>query len=318
MKFLNSTLLCMTLMATTAFAEEVKEEETGFYINGELEVYLDDEWPEGDIDTRGEVFAGFQKKLNDHGPVDWVGAGARYDTTYMLDRTKDNSVLEKQLGFGIKGTNTRVYIGETDAQRLGFAKTSKIGAPVIVIEPNSRIDHKEKVVVTFGNWQNNNEFKFNEYRMKRDGLPFGGVVGYEPETETTYAGATVRAFILDLSYMQIDTNGKDKQVGYSAGLSLFPFRIPVSIGYEQFDDGGNVRKDYGIMYIHSKEVMLTAHRVEEDDVGLTFNYYGALYTPDPKGPMRYGLYYHQNKAMEGPYGNRKFDNSFKATIEYLF
>ena len=165
---------------------------------------------------------------------------------------------------------------------------------------NSRIDHSEKVVVTFGNWANNNNFKFNEYRMKRKGLPFGGVVGYEPETETYYYGATVRAFILDMSYMEIDTEGKEKQIGYSVGLSLFPFKVPVSFGYEQFDDGGNIRKDWGLMYIANRQTMFTAHRVQDDDIGFTFNYYGALYRPDPTGPMRYGLYYHQNKAMVGP------------------
>lgn len=73
--------MCLSLLATAALAEEVKEEETGFYINGELEVYIDDEWPEGDIDTRGEVFAGFQKKLNDHGPL--IGLVREQDTILL-------------------------------------------------------------------------------------------------------------------------------------------------------------------------------------------------------------------------------------------
>ena len=45
--------------------------------------------------------------------------------------TLDNTIVEKQLGFG--NNFATIYVGETDAQRIGFAKTSKIGAPTGVI-----------------------------------------------------------------------------------------------------------------------------------------------------------------------------------------
>jgi hypothetical protein len=315
MKLITSTMMCLSLFATNVYAdghEQKEEEKSGLYYNGNVEMYIDGEWPEGDMSSRAEVFAGFQTELND-GPFNWAGAGARYDTNYSLDRTLDNTVQEKQMGFGIG--NTRVYIGETDAQRLGFAKTSKIGAPVIVIEPNSRIDHKEKVVVTFGDWVNNDEFKFNQYKLQRKKLPIGGIVGYEPETKSMYAGATARLAIFDVSYLQISAEDKTTQRGYSIGTSLYPVGLPIGLGYEQFDDGGNVRKDYGVMYYGIKDVILSAHRVEDDDIGFTFNYFGAVYN---QGPMEYGVYLHHDKGMVGPYGNRNYDDSFKATIKYNF
>lgn len=314
MKLLTSALVCLSLTATNVLAgghEKEEEKKSGIFYDGNIEMYIDGEWPEGDMSSRAEVFAGFQTEL-DGGPVTWAGAGARYDTNYSLDRTLDDTIQEKQLGFGIG--NTRVYIGETDAQRLGFAKTSKMGAPVIIIEPNSRIDHKEKVVVTFGGWENNDEFKFNQYRLKRD-MPFGGVVGWDPESKTMYAGATARVSILDVSYMQISTDGKATQRGYSVGTSFHRMGVPVALGVEQWDDGGQIRRDYGMMYNVSKEVMLTAHRVEDDDIGFTYNYFGAVYN---QGPMEYGLWFHQDKKMVGRYGNADFDDSLKATIKYKF
>ena len=316
MKLLIGTMMCFALSATNAFADghgQQEEKQSGLYYNGNLEMYIDDEYPEGEFNSRAEVFAGFQTELSD-GPFSWAGAGARYDTNYSLDRSLDNTVQEKQLGFGLG--NTRIYLGETDAQRLGFAKTGKMGAPVIITEPNSRIDHKEKIVMTFGGWENNDEFKFNTYRLNRK-VPYGGVVGWEAETKTMYAGATASIKGIDVSYMQIDTEGKTTQRGYSIGTALYGFGIPAGIGYEQWDDGGTVlRKDYGVMYnMRAQNMMLTAHRVEDDDIGMTYNYYGVIKN---QGPMEYGLYLHQGKDMKVRGNSIKFDDSFKAVIKYNF
>jgi hypothetical protein len=315
MKLLTGTLTCLTLIATNVYADghEQTEKKSGLYYDGNIEMYIDGQYPEGDMNSRAEVFGGYQTELTD-GPFNWAGAGARYDTNYSLDRSKDNTVQEKQMGLGIG--NTRLYFGETDAQRLGFAKTGKMGAPVIITEPNSRIDHKNKVVMTFGGWVNDDNFKFNTYKLDRE-IPFGGIVGYEPETKTTYAGATVRVKGFDVSMMQIDTEGKATQRGYSIGTALYGLGIPAGIGYEQWDDGGTVlRRDYGVMYnMRAQNMMLTAHRVEDDDIGMTYNYYGVIKN---QGPMEYGLYLHQGKDMKVRGRSVKFDDSFKAVIKYNF
>lgn len=137
---------------------------TGLFVNGNVEMYYDPDLYDSDIDSRAEVFVGLQSELD--GPLSWAGASSRLDSHYSLDTTKNNTVVEKQIGVGLG--NTRFYVGETDAQRLGFAKTAKIGLPLIITEPNSRIDHNEKVVITFGGWTNNNEFDFDEHRLSRD------------------------------------------------------------------------------------------------------------------------------------------------------
>ena len=52
-----------------------EEKKSGLYYDGNVEMYIDGEWPEGDMSSRAEIFAGFQTELND-GPFNWAGAGA--------------------------------------------------------------------------------------------------------------------------------------------------------------------------------------------------------------------------------------------------
>ena len=68
-------------------------------------------------------------------------------------------------------------------------------------------------------------------------------------------------------------------------------------------------------YGSQRSLILSAHRVEDDDIGFTFNYFGAVYN---QGPMEYGAYFHHDKKMVGRYGNAEYDNSLKATIKYNF
>ena len=196
MKIFTSTIIA-SLMASGAMAggHDHTEAKDGPFINGTFEIYIDDTNTEGHVDTRFEAMAGYETDL-DHPLANWSGFSARFDTNYALDRTLDNTITEKQMGLGIGGA--RLYVGETDAQRLGFAKTAKIGAPVIITKQNSRIDHREKVVLAFGGWDHNDEFEFNSYRLKRD-MPYGGVVAWDPESKAMYYGVTARAKIVDVS-----------------------------------------------------------------------------------------------------------------------
>lgn len=313
MKLILSTIL-ITAMASSAIAggHTQIEEKNGPYINGTFEIYIDDTNTEGTVDTRFEAMGGYETEI-DHPVATWAGFGARFDTNYALDRNLDNTITEKQFGLGITGG--RLYIGETDVQRLGFAKTSKIGAPVIITKSSSRIDHQEKLVFTFGGWEYNDEFDFNNYRLKRD-MPYGGVVGWNPEDDSMYYGATARVAILDISYMQIDTDN-ETQKGYSVGTSLHRMGLPIGLGYERWEDKENTRIDYGVMYNYNKDLMFTAHRVEDDDLGFTYNYLAAIHT---KGPLELGLYYHQDKQQVSPWTGVKsnIDDSVKATIKYKF
>ncbi len=118
----------------------------GLFVNGEIEMFIDEDTYTSGIDSRAEVFVGMQNEV-EAGPIDWAGGSARFDSHYSLNTALNNTIVEKQMGLGFG--NTRLYLGETDAQRLGFAKTSKIGAPLVITESNSRIDHNEKVVLTF-------------------------------------------------------------------------------------------------------------------------------------------------------------------------
>jgi len=292
----------------------------GVFINGEIELYIDPDSTTNKTETNAEIFIGLQNEI-DHPVINWAGASTRLDSKYSLNRALDNTIVEKQLGFGIAGT--RLYLGETDAQRLGFAKTSKIGAPLVITESSSRIDHNEKIVLTFGGWKNNNEFEFDEYRLQRD-TPYGGVVAYDPNNEVTYAGATVSLFgLADVSYMRIDKKDAVLQEGYSIGTQVLRrYGIPVGLGVEVWDDGNTgtftseSRIDMGIMYNVNKEFMLTAHKVKNDDIGTDAMYYGALYTV---GNIQTGLYLHQVDRTNTWTGQRtEYADSIKATIKYSF
>ena len=333
---LSSLLLALVAFVTPATAEEKTLEQrvsdleasapslpAGLFVNGELEIYYDDDTYTSDIDSRAEIITGLQSDI-DAGPVTWAGGSARFDSHYSLDTTLNNTIVEKQLGLGVG--NTRIYLGETDAQRLGFAKTPKIGVPLIITEANSRIDHNEKIVLTFGGWDNNNEFDFDTHSMNRD-LPVGASIGYDANTEMLYAGATVNLMgYAEVSYMQIgdkdDVFGSNNQQGYAIGTSLYRWDIPVVLGVEMWDDKNTGtytkedRMDYGVMYGLTDEVQLGYHRVENDDLGTNGDYLSAVYT---QGPVEMGVYYHMTENQNlGTGVITENDDSVKASIKYKF
>jgi len=297
----------------------------GLFVNGELEIYYDDDTYSSDIDSRAEIITGLQSDV-DAGPITWAGGSARFDSHYSLDTTLNNTIVEKQMGLGI-GENTRIYLGETDAQRLGFAKTPKIGVPLIITESNSRIDHNEKMVITFGGWNNNNEFDFDTHSLGRD-LPVGGSIAYDANTETLYAGVTASLMgYAEVSYMQVGdkdgiTDSDNNQQGWAIGTSLYRWDIPVVLGVEKWDDKNTGtytkedRMDYGIMYGLTDEVQLGFHRVENDDLGTNGDYLSAVYT---QGPVEMGVYYHMTESQNlGTGVITENDDSMKASIKYKF
>lgn len=333
---ITSLLVALVGFSTTALAEEKTLEQrvadlessapslpAGLFINGEIEMYYDPDTYSSNWDSRAEVITGLQSEV-EAGPIDWAGGSARFDSHYSLDTTLNNTIVEKQMGLGFG--NTRLYVGETDAQRLGFAKTPKIGVPLIITESNSRIDHKEKMVLTFGGWNNNNEFDFDTHSMNRD-MPVGASIGYDAETEMLYAGATVSLMgYAEVSYMQIgdkdDITGDNNQQGYAIGTSLYRFDIPLVLGVEMWDDKDTGtytkqnRMDYGAMYGLTDEVQLGFHRVENDDIGTTGNYLSTVYT---QGPLEIGAYYHMTESQNMYTGTvTENDDSFKASIKYKF
>ena len=330
-----SLLVALVGFSTTALAEEKTLEQrvadlesnapslpAGLFINGEIELYYDEDTYDSNMDSRAEIITGLQSELD--GPIDWAGGSARFDSHYSLDTTLNNTVVEKQLGFGIG--NTRIYAGETDAQRLGFAKTSKIGVPLVITESNSRIDHNEKIVVTFGGWNNNNEFAFDKHSMSRD-LPVGASLGYDANTEKLYAGVTANVMgLAEVSYMQIgdkdDAFGSDNQQGYAIGTSLYRWDIPVVLGVEMWDDKNTGtytkqnRMDYGVMYGVTDDVILGYHRVENDDIGTSGDYLSAVYT---QGPVEMGVYYQMTERQNMYTGTvTENDDTMKASIKYKF
>ena len=330
-----SLLVALVGFSTTALAEQKTLEQrvadlessapslpAGLFINGEIELYYDEDTYDSNMDSRAEIITGLQSELD--GPIDWAGGSARFDSHYSLDTTLNNTVVEKQLGFGIG--NTRIYAGETDAQRLGFAKTSKIGVPLVITESNSRIDHNEKIVVTFGGWNNNNEFAFDKHSMSRD-LPVGASIGYDANTEKLYAGVTANVMgLAEVSYMQIgdkdDAFGSDNQQGYAIGTSLYRWDIPVVLGVEMWDDKNTGtytkqnRMDYGVMYGVTYDGILGYHRVENDDIGTSGDYLSAVYT---QGPVEMGVYYQMTERQNMYTGTvTENDDTMKASIKYKF
>jgi len=334
---LSSLLLALVAFVTPATAEEKTLEQrvsdleasapslpAGLFVNGELEIYYDDDTYTSDIDSRAEIITGLQSDI-DAGPVTWAGGSARFDSHYSLDTSLNNTIVEKQLGLGLG--NTRIYLGETDAQRLGFAKTPKVGVPLIITESNSRIDHNEKLVLTFGGWDNNNEFDFDTHSLKRD-LPIGGSIAYDANTETLYAGLTANLMgYAEVSYMQIGdkdgiTDTDNNQQGWAIGTSLYRWDIPVVLGVEMWDDKNTGaytkenRMDYGVMYGLTEQVQLGFHRVENDDLGTNGDYLSAVYT---QGPVEMGVYYHMTESQNlGTGVITENDDSVKASIKYKF
>jgi len=336
---------------TTAYADEAKnktlEERVsalesnvpnlpdGFFVNGELEGRYDDKTYDSGWDSRGELQFGISTNVEETLGINWVGASVNYDSYYELDHTQDNTLVEKQLGFG--NDTARFFIGETDAQRLGFAKTPKISAPLIFTETNYRIDHREKTVLAFGGWEWDNEFDFDSHRLKRE-TPWGVALGYDADGNVGYATATVSLMgYAEVSYMRItapENSGKGDQEGYSIGGSLHRFGAPLIWGVEMWDDkntglASDNRMDYGVLYSVNNNLYVTAHRTENDDLGYDGNYYGVVYNiiskydpakrPDKQDGLELGLYLH-DKEQTSVYTGAHTDHGQQilGSIRYKF
>ena len=308
----------------------------GFFVNGEVEGYYDDKTYDSGWDSRAELQLGISTNVPKTLSVDWVGASMTYDTHYSLDTTKNNTVQEKQLGFG--NDYARWYIGETDAQRMGFAKTPKISAPLIYTETNYRIDHREKTVLTFGGWEYDNEFDFDIYRLKRE-TPWGITLGLDNDGNVGYATGTVSLMgYADVSYMRItgpEETTKGDQEGYAIGGSLHRFGVPMLWGVELWDDKNtgtytkDDRLDYGVMYNVNQNVYVTAHRTENDDLGYDGNYYGVVYNlyqnydptkrADKQDGLEMGLYLHDKGGRSVYTGSAYADTQqVLASVKYKF
>ena len=321
----------------TALEKSVPSLPNGFFVNGELEGRYDDKTYDSGWDSRAEFQLGISTDLPDNNlNIDWVGASMMYDSHYSLDTTLNNTIVEKQLGFG--NDTARVYIGETDAQRMGFAKTPKISIPLIYTETNHRIDHREKTVLTFGGWQYDNEFDFDSYRLKRE-QPWGVSLGWDNDGNVGYMTGTVSLMgYADVSYMRIqgveDAGTKDQE-GYSIGGSLHRFGVPMLWGVELWDDKNtgtytkDDRLDYGVMYNVTQSTYVTAHRTENDDLGNDITAYGIVHNivqnydpskrPDKQDGLEIGLYVH-DKEQTSVFTGAKTDHgqNFLASVRYKF
>ena len=309
----------------------------GFFVNGEVEGYYDDKTYDSGWDSRAELQLGISTDIpKNHLNIDWAGASMTYDTHYSLNTSLNNTIQEKQIGVG--NDTARIYFGETDAQRMGFAKTPKISAPLIFTETNYRIDHREKTVITFGGWEYDNEFDFDAYRLKRE-TPWGISLGWDNDGNVGYATGTVSLMgYADVSYMKIqgvENAGTKDQQGYSIGGSLHRFGTPLLWGVEIWDDGNTGtytkkdRLDYGVMYNLNQNVYVTAHRTENDDLGYDGNYYGLVYNlyqnydptkrPDKQDGLEMGVYYH-DKAGTNVYTGAAHPETQQilASVKYKF
>ena len=310
----------------------------GLFIHGNVEAYYDDRAYDTGFDSRAELQIGIQQSLNNK-YINWIGATSLYDTHYSKDRTLDNTLTEKQIGIG--GDYYRLYLGETDAQRLGFAKTPKISAPIIITQTNSRIDSNEKAVLAIGGFQWDNEFDFDSYRLKKD-IPFGVVVGYDNLYNTVYSSATVGVFgLFDLSYMRIDSPATagvyttDKhQEGIAIGGSLYRWNVPLIWGVEVWNDkdtgrASKDRIDIGGLYSLNENLYVTAHRTEHDDLGYTGKYYGIVYQlltendnhkrPDKRAGLEFGLYLHDSEKTSVYTGaHTDYGSQIIGSIRYKF
>jgi hypothetical protein len=294
----------------------------GIFINGEVEAYYDDKTYDSGYDSRGELQLGIKQNI-DNPYINYIGGSTKYDTHYSLDTSLNNTLVEKQLSFG--NDDYRLFLGETDAQRYGFAKTPKISAPLIFTETNYRIDHREKTVLAFGGFKWDDEFDFDSYRLKRE-TPWGVSLGWDNDGNVFYGTGTVSLMgYADLSYMTIsgpEETTKGDQEGWAIGGSLHRFGVPLIWGYEIWDDkntGSQASKDridYGGLLSITDSTYVTAHRTENDDLGYTGNYYGVVYNlytdtdttkrPDKRTGLEFGLYYH-DKEQTSVYTGRYTD-----------
>ena len=292
----------------------------GLFINGEMELRYDDKVYDTGWDSRGDLQFGV-KQYFDNPYLNYAGASSKYDSYYALDTTQNNTLVEKQISFG--NDDYRLFIGETDAQRYGFAKTPKISAPLIFTETNYRIDHREKTVLAFGGFKWDDEFDFDSYRLTRE-KPWGVSLGWDNDGNVMYGTGTVSLLgYADLSYMTItgpEETTKGDQEGWSIGGSLHRFNIPLVWGYELWDDkntgsqASKDRVDYGGLYSLTDSTYVTYHRTENDDLGYSGDYFGVVYNlytdtdtskrPDKRKGLEFGLYYHdqeQTSVYTGQY-----------------
>jgi len=315
----------------------------GFFINGEIEGYYNDRRRDSHSgwESRGEFQFGVSHDLKELPIKDlWFGASATYDSDYALDSTKDNTLVEKQFGFG--NDLVRIYAGETDVQRLGFAKTPKISVPLIYTKHNNRIDHHNKTVLAFGGFKWDDEFEFDAHRLRKN-VPFGGTIGYDSDQNTTYYNGTVSVLgLFEVGYMRISSprqvtkyTKSTNQRGWSIGGSLYRFGLPIIWGVETWDDrdegvqSKKTRKEYGGLLSLSEPVYLTFHRTENDDLGYSGNYYGVIYTyhttsdehkrPDQRDGIEFGIYLHdkeQTSVYTGVY--KDHGKQFLADVKVRF
>ncbi len=347
---LFATLATGTLADDAGLENRVKALESsmpnlpaGLYVNGEIEGIYDDKTYDSGWDSRAELQVGISQDLDidkNMLNLNWVGATMTYDSDYALDSTLDNTIVEKQLGFG--NNFATIYVGETDAQRIGFAKTSKIGAPIIITESSSRLDHNEKTVLVLGGFEKETESEFDAYRLKRE-KPWGVVVGYDNNEDSLYASATVSLLgLADVSYMIIDTTAAGsasyttdtRQEGYAIGGTLRRWDIPMQWGVELWDDkdtglASDDRIDMGVMYNVTPATYVTAHRTMNDDLGYDGNYYGVVHNvyanydagkrSDKQDGLEIGLYLHDKSGTSTITGADYADTtSILGSVKYKF
>ena len=307
----------------------------GFFVNGNVEQYFDDRTYDDSWDSRTELTVGIETTLdNDY----WIGGSTKWDSHYSLNTALNNTLVEKQIGFG--NDTCRVFLGETDAQRLGFAKTPKISAPLIYTQSNFRIDHNEKSVLACGGYKWDNQFKFDTHRLKRE-MPYAINVGYDRKQDTTYTTATYNLGLVELSYMRISSPKEapgysvDKvQEGYAVGGALHHLGIPLVWGVEMWDDkdtglAEDDRWDIGGLYSLNDNMYVTAHRTINDDLGYTGNYYGVVYNvytdtnvrkrADQRNGLEFGLYLHDKEKTSVYTGaHTDYGNQLIGSIRWKF
>ncbi len=307
----------------------------GFFVNGNVEAYYDDRTYDDSWDSRTELTVGIETTLdNDY----WIGGSTKWDSHYSLNTALNNTLVEKQIGFG--NDTCRVFLGETDAQRLGFAKTPKISAPLIYTQSNFRIDHNEKSVLACGGYKWDNQFKFDTHRLKRE-MPYAINVGYDRKQDTTYTTATYNLGLVELSYMRISSPKEapgysvDKvQEGYAVGGALHHLGIPLVWGVEMWDDkdtglAEDDRWDIGGLYSLNDNMYVTAHRTINDDLGYSGNYYGLVYNvytdtnvrkrADQRDGLEFGLYLHDKEQTSVYTGaHTDYGNQIIGSIRWKF
>jgi|GEM_PF-3472445 len=350
----------MVAMTTSALSEEISTNEllkriealekkqstfigpdipTGFFVNGNVEAYYDEKTYDDSWDSRTVIVVGVEQDI-DNDYINWAGGSSKWDSHYSFNTALNNTLVEKQIGFG--NDTCRLYLGETDVQRLGYAKTPKISVPLIYTQNNYRIDHNEKSVLACGGYQWDNQFDFDSHRLKRE-RPFGLNIGYDRKQDTWYYTGTTSVFgLAEISYMRIDSPSRapgyteDKtQEGYAIGGTLHRFNVPLIWGVELWDDkdtglAKDDRLDFGGLYTINNNLYTTFHRTVNDDLGYTGNYYGLVYNiytdtnvhkrADKRDGLEFGIYYLHDKEQTNVYtaSHTDYDDQIIASIRWKF